>query len=225
MVILLVLIALAARVDAAPLPDPIDLARRYADAITGGGAARPNRAPALALDPMNGDGDADDETGDGELASVDSDSDDDGDERRRAPADDDELASADPAGDDGDDGDRDELRLAIGDDELATAMRGDATGAARLAIDGDDDAVPDGGALAMLDAELDPGDAAARIDALAASSGAGAQEVYEQWMRHHRPSWLGRLDLGVSWRRRKTEPRHAPARSYDEIWLVATWRR
>jgi hypothetical protein len=154
------------------------------------------------------------------------------------------LSSRGDGGDGGGDGDGergegddgDELRLALGGDgELASAIRGgeepsDGDGVARLALgggdDGDDGAVDDGGgALAMLDAELDPGDAAARVDALAASSGAGAQEVYEQWMRHHRPSWLGRLDLGVSWRTRRAEPRHAPARSYNEIWLVATWRR
>jgi len=81
------------------------------------------------------------------------------------------------------------------------------------------------GALAMLDAELAPGDEAAVLDAADAGATAGAQEVYEQWMRHRRPSPWGRLDVGVSWRRRWSAPITAPAYTHDEIWLVATWRR
>ena len=76
----------------------------------------------------------------------------------------------------------------------------------------------------MLDAELAPGDATAGFDAVDAAAPAGSQELYEQGMRHRRPSPWGRLDVGVSWRRRWSAPIHAPARRYDEVWLVATWR-
>jgi hypothetical protein len=81
------------------------------------------------------------------------------------------------------------------------------------------------GALAMLDSELAPGDAAAGLDASDAAAPAGAAEAYEERMRHQRPSAWGRMDVGVSWRRRWSAPRHAPAHEYSELWLVATWRR
>jgi hypothetical protein len=80
-------------------------------------------------------------------------------------------------------------------------------------------------ALAMLDAELAPGDAAAGLDASDAAAPAGAAEAYEERLRHQRPSRWGRVDVGVSWRRRWSAPRNAPARNYNELWLVATWRR
>jgi hypothetical protein len=217
--ILLVLIALAARVDAAPGGDPIDLARRFADAMTGAGRA--GRAPALAADD---DGDDDDDgDGDGDGDGDDDDGDDEEDDDDREP---------DDAADDGDrraelapDGDGAGDRGAIDDDHDTLADL--ATGGDR--DDGDDEppgsALTSSGALAMLDAEQDPGDATAGLDLSHAAASAGAQEVYEQWMRHQRPSWLGRLDVGVSWHRRWSAPLHAPARRHDEVWLVATWRR
>ena len=98
---------------------------------------------------------------------------------------------------------------------------------ASLAL-GEDDAAAGSvgaGALAMLDAELAPGDATAGLDAADAGATAGAEEAYEQAMRHRRPSPWGRLDVGVSWRRRWSAPISAPAYRHDEVWLVATWRR
>jgi hypothetical protein len=79
--------------------------------------------------------------------------------------------------------------------------------------------------LAMLDTgAADSGDVTGEDVSFAAAS-AGAAETYESWMRHQRPSPWGRLDLGVEWRRRWSEPMRSFARRYDEVWLVATWRR
>jgi hypothetical protein len=77
----------------------------------------------------------------------------------------------------------------------------------------------------MLDAEQAPAGAGTGDDASFAAAAAGAEETYESWMRHRRPSRLGRLDFGVAWRTGWTAPRHAPAHRSDELWLVATWRR
>jgi len=111
----------------------------------------------------------------------------------------------------GDDGEVDVAWVSAGPDD------NDAFG---LAADGGDDF--GAGMLAMFDAELDPGDPVAGMDAGAAAAEAGATETYEQWMRHQRPSAWGRLDVGVALRRRWSEPMHAPANTYNEIWLVAT---
>jgi hypothetical protein len=254
LVILLVLIALVARVDAAPGGASIERAIHHADALTGA-------ALAGALDE---DGDEEAEDRAAERAEID-----DGEDAEeiddRGPAAGRDLAGLDgelsPAGeslagqrDDAgepanlalDGGDADALAsLALGEDEVAArsglaldgdeadapvslALGGDdARAAADLALGEDDAAVGSAGpgALAMLDAELAPGDATAGLDAADAGATAGAQEVYEQWMRHRRPSPWGRLDVGVSWRRRWSAPIHAPAYRHDEIWLVATWRR
>jgi hypothetical protein len=108
------------------------------------------------------------------------------------------------------------------------ALDDDGAGAAAGLALGEDDAAAGSagpGALAMLDAELAPGDAIAGLDAADAGAIAGAQELYEQAMRHRRPSPWGRLDVGVSWRRRWSAPMLTPAYRHDEIWLVATWRR
>jgi hypothetical protein len=203
-VILLVLIALVARVDAAPGGDPIDPAIRYADALSG----------AVHAPSVDDGEDEDDDDGADERAALDD------------PEDEEELA------DRGEPADRELAALTGEIAEAEEPLLGDTDevrAPAGLALDDDDDAADAGsagpGALAMLDAELAPGDATAALDAADAAATAGADEVYEQWMRHRRPSPWGRLDVGVSWRRRWSEPIHAPANRYDEIWLVATWRR
>jgi hypothetical protein len=270
LVILLVLIALVARVDAAPAGDPIDLAIRYADARSGAqlGAVHP-----AVLDD---DGDEADEDRAAERAAMDDREDEDR-AVREAPAGRElaartgEVAEVEksllggrgeaggPAGlalDDGDAGESVDLALggdhagaraglALDDDDAGSraslALERDAAGrpmslalddaageSASLAL-GEDDAIEawsaGPGALALLDAELAPGDATAGLDAADAAATAGAGEVYEQSMRHQRPSPWGRLDVGVSWRRRWSAPIHAPAHRHDEVWLVATWRR
>lgn len=209
--ILLVLIALVARVDAAPGGASIGLAMRHADA---------RRAePAGALDE-DGDEDGDEEAE--ERAA------------ERAEIDDGDVGDADALASlalDGDDAGARSGLVLDGDEAdapVSPALGGDDTGApASLAI-GEDDAAAGSagpGALAMLDAELAPGDATAGLDAVDAGAMAGAQEMYEQSMRHQRPSPWGRLDVGVSWRRRWSAPIVAPAHRHDEIWLVATWRQ
>ena len=207
--ILVVLIALVARVDAAPGGASIGLAMRHADARMA--------EPAGALDE---DGDEEAEERAAERAEID-----DGEEAEEAEEAE-EIGDGQPAS----------RGLVARNDEIADeadapaslALGGDDTGApASLAIGEDDAAVGSAGpgALAMLDAELAPGDATAGLDAVDAGAMAGAQEMYEQWMRHQRPSPWGRLDVGVSWRRRWSAPIVAPAHRHDEIWLVATWRR
>jgi len=188
LLVLAALIALVARVDASgAVDDDIDLAIRYADALTSL-TSDPARAPVL--DARNGDEDADE----------DEDADDDAD-------DDDASARQRAEQDDENDDNNDEVATEIGDR--------------------DDGGVSDaeGGQLAMLDAELDPGDTTAGGDAVYAAAPAGAAELYEQSLRHQRPSRWGRLDIGVALRRRWSEPMHAPASRRDEVWLVATWRR
>jgi hypothetical protein len=227
LVILLVLIALVARVDAAPGGASVDPANREADARTGAGRA--------AVVDDDGDEEAEDRAA--ERAEID-----DGEREGEADTADDRAAEGElpgllgeiaPAAESllGDRGDASgPAGLALGDDDGAAGApaslgfedAGDA--AAGLAL-GDDDGAADARALAMLDAELAPGDATAGLDAADAGATAGAQEVYEQWMRHRRPSPWGRLDVGVSWRHRWSEPIHTPAYSHDQIWLVATWRR
>lgn len=210
--ILAALIALVARVDAAGAADEdaagvdedaIELAIRYADALTGI-ASDPARAPTL-------DGfEAFAEDRDDPKAMHRTD--------RRPDNDDDDEDEDDENGED----DR--------DDDQAAAQRASAGDTAvAIEIDRDSQNVePDdaeGERLAMLDAELDPGDTTAGADAVVAAAPAGAAEMYEQSLRRQRPSAWGRLDVGVSLRRRWSEPMHAPASRRDELWLVATWRR
>lgn len=244
--ILLVLIALAARVDAragddAPPADAIELALRFADAITGEAPVdgdegtseddQPDQdidedEPAAdALDPV-GDRAPAELTGGMRWAPV---------RRGRAPEDPviDKGSADGEGGEDGEDGE-DLAVLEVdgggaGDDLARLAIDGDAGELAELA-DGDDGRAgawtdSASGALAVLDAELAPGDAAAGLEAADATASAGAAEVYEQWIRHQRPSRWGRLDVGVSWRRRWSAPLHAAPGRYDEVWLLATWRR
>jgi hypothetical protein len=77
----------------------------------------------------------------------------------------------------------------------------------------------------MLDAGAADAGAVTGDDVSFAAASAGAAETYESWMRHQRPSPWGRLDLGLAWRRRWSEPLSGTSRRYDEVWLVATWRR
>lgn len=240
--ILLVLIALVARVDAAPGGASIDRAIRHADALTG----------AELAGAFDEDGDEEAEDRAAKRADSDDREDEDEDEDQATIADRGPPASSELAAQGGElslaggprPGDRDDAGesaslaldlmrdLALADDAAdapaSLALGGDDAGAAAgLALDDDDAAAGSAGpgALAMLDAELAPGDATAGLDAADAGATAGAQEVYEQSMRHRRPSPWGRLDVGVSWRRRWSAPIHTPAYRHDEIWLVATWRR
>ncbi|TMQ06502.1 MAG: hypothetical protein E6J90_46105 [Deltaproteobacteria bacterium] len=292
--VLLVLIALAARVDAAPAANPIDLAVRYADALTGaeldadGARGLHDRVMRdVRNDDEEEEGDDDEEDEEtaalaGAIGEIDhcADEEEDLDGGGDAHDDDDGRGGSGHRGEDVTAGHEDDIADRILDGNARSTGAGDtsdtvaearggvpaddflagppdedavresnglAEDAARqltenaesalaedaelapaeggelaLATDGDD-AEP--GALAMLDAELDPGEPTAGADASAAASTAGAAEVYEQWMRHRRPSPWGRLDVGVAWRCRWSEPMHAPANRYNEIWLVATWRR
>jgi len=201
LLILLVLVGLAVRLDAAPAADPIALARRYADILTGDDPGDDVRDPdeadeadeATAIAPA---GTA--PTGDAGVRSG----------ARRAASDDDEEREDRAAGEGGAAGES-----AAGDDGLQDPYRGE----------GDPGGEP--GALALLDAEQAPLDATTIEAARTASASAGAAEAYESWMRRLRPSLWGRLDVGVSWRRRWSQPRFAPAVRSDEVWLFATWRR
>lgn len=200
--ILLVLIALVARVDAAPGGATIDRGTRHADALAGA-------EPAGALDAdRDGDGDEEAEERTAERAEIDDgdyaeDADEDVGARPGLVLDREADAPASPVL--GGDDPRAATSLALGEDDVAAGAAGSGT-------------------LAMLDAELAPGDATAGLGAADAGAAAGAQELYEQSMRHQRPSPWGRLDVGVSWRRRWSAPIHTPAHRHDELWLVATWR-
>jgi len=202
-VILLVLIALVARLDAAPGGAAVDPVFE-SDA---GSRAR----QTAVLDEEQDDDDDDDGERDGGDVVADRDGSD------REPTADLDAAGQRAGLDTGDAGAPVDLAP---DDEDADAL-------ADLGL-GEDAAAAGAagaGALAMLDAELAPGDTVAGLDAADAGATAGAEEIYEQWMRHRRPSPWGRLDVGVSWRRRWSAPARTPASRHDEIWLVATWRR
>jgi hypothetical protein len=196
LLILLVLVGLAVRLDAAPAADSIALARRYADILTG---EEPD-------DDVRGPDDANDS------AATD---------RAGTARTDDEAADGDA-----EDG---AWRATTGDEDAPVAGAGAADGDA--AMDGDSVANGGGGrggepgVFALLDAEQAPPDAAAIEAARTAAASAGSTEAYESWMRRLRPSLWGRLDVGVSWRRRWSQPRYAPAQRHDEVWLFATWRR
>jgi hypothetical protein len=255
--ILAALIALVARVDAANAAgaaeaadeaddDAIDLAIRYADALTGIGSD-PRRAPTLdAYDELDESDEVDELDDLDELDEVDDVNGDDATASLRGNAregngdggdDRDAIAAlrSDAREDSDDRGDHDDAtgHLAAADDSLPTIDPNlerdeddDALAVADLDSDGDTENSEIGnGGLALLDAELDPGDAMAGGDAVVAAAPAGAAEIYEQSLRHQRPSPWGRLDVGVSLRRRWSEPMHAPPSRRDEVWLVATWRR
>ena len=83
--------------------------------------------------------------------------------------------------------------------------------------------------LALLDPDPPPGASSTgevtSSGAVTATSLAGAAEDSEAAMRSARSSRWGRLDVGLAWRHRASEPLHAPPHRSDELWLVATWRR
>jgi hypothetical protein len=256
LVVLIVLIALVARIDAAPGGGWVERAIRDAEAL--------NRAGHTVASDEEDDEEAEDRAAErAEIASEDDEgegegaSEDEDDAALRALLGERAYAEARlPGASEGEDDERSGLlgagdapalaglafdaasAPALGDDDAelrallgggdAPALAGlafDAAGAPALGDDGEAGWSGGAGALAMLDAELAPGDAMAELDAANAGATAGAQETYEQWMRHQRPSRWGRLDVGMSWRHRRSEPIHTPAYSHDEIWLVATWRR
>ena len=215
LLILLVLIGLAVRLDAAPAADSIALARRYADILTGerpgddvrgpddgNDNAATNRARTAGTDDEAADGDA----GDGAWRATTGDDDD-------APVTGDGAAD----GDDAMDGD------GVANGDGSRGGDGAADGGSSGGGDGSRGGEP--GVFALLDAEQAPPDAAAIEAARTAAASAGSAEAYESWMRRLRPSLWGRLDVGVSWRRRWSQPRYAPAQRHDEVWLFATWRR
>ena len=238
LVILIVLIGLAARLDAAPSDESIALARRYANILTGEDPDDDDSADTADDDEADGilnggegadgDGGAD---GDDELRSgARTDRDDEMRTGARADRDDETRTGARADGDDalgsGAWADRDgEVRSAWPDrdDELGTGARADDAGGEMRSSGAAAAGLP--GALALLDAEQAPPDIATGLDASAAAATAGAAEGYEAWIRRHRPSLWGRVDLGVAWRQHWSQPRYAPARRSDEIWLFATWRR
>ncbi|HZJ63973.1 MAG TPA: hypothetical protein VFD36_10695 [Kofleriaceae bacterium] len=137
------------------------------------------------------------------------------------------LTGVDPDGDD-DAEDRDDVAdEAAGDcddqdcaDDSPLGDDDDANDSREVALSGSIAGEP----AALEAGAADPGTAAGDDVSFAAAS-AGAAETYESWMRHQRPSSWGRLDLGLAWRRRWSEPMQAMSRRYDEVWLVATWRR
>jgi hypothetical protein len=223
-VILLVLVALAVRLDAAPPggspsadAGAVATAIRYANLLTG--VDRDD-------DPDDDDAaDAVDEAAEGE------------------PHDPDDPDPDDP--DPGDPDDRDErvhsqdvaavhgLAQRSGPDwaalddatddreELAWESDGD-----ELAWQGADDpdaimGTSDGSVLGAMPSEV-PGSETADDASVAAS--AGAVELRDAWTRRATSAW-GRIDVGLTWQRRASEPRFAPPHRTDELWLVATWRR
>jgi hypothetical protein len=72
---------------------------------------------------------------------------------------------------------------------------------------------------------IDAVDATADLDALGIGGIAGSEDWLEAQERHRRPSWLGRIDLSVAWLHRIDLPGDAPAHTFDEVWLLAIWRR
>jgi hypothetical protein len=229
-VILLVLIALAARVDAAPDEASIALAVRYADLLTGDDAG--DRDEPDEPDEPGETGEAE-QAGFADLADLadvadqageatDLDVPSDADPGDPAPG---ASASWDP-----------EPPRAAASEPLAYGAEGARGDPADDLTDDDpagddaptgsgDPAAGGAGSLAMLDAEQAPGDAMAQGDASLAAAPAGASEAYEAWMRQARPPHWGRLDLGLTGRRLWSEPMHAPPHRSLEVWLVATWRR
>lgn len=193
LVILLVLVALAARVDAASSEASIALAVHHADVLTG------------VDDPEDSAATAADHEADGAGADAD-------------------QADADQAAEAGADD------LADADDADAADAHADATDTAAPELGDPDASAPEMGApeahrSLAYDAEQAAAGAILGDDAILGASPAGAIETYEASMRHLRPSRWGRLDLGLSWRRRWSEPMHARPSRLDEVWLVATWRR
>jgi len=219
--ILLVLVALVARVDAAPGEADAAPPVRDAKLLTGTDAANDRRAgqadDANLADEVGEADDADvaDELDDADDADVADDADD-------AREDNPEAVSEDDPGAEGP-GNPDPRDL---DPSAPRALERLVLGA-----DGDDPADGDGatddaaGQLAMREAEQAPAGTSPDDDANAAASPAGALETYEAWIRHPRLSRLGRLDVSLAWRQLWSEPMHTMPHRADSVWLVATWRR
>jgi len=211
-VVLLVLIGLAARLDAGvgvpqdagsnnepgnepgdepgdePSDDLIAVAVRYADILTGASPDHVRDGPGNG--PDDDDDDPDDDPDDPEV---------DDSAAQRADLDPAELAWSDggyarvqPDGDERDDG--------------AIAARGAAIRE-----------------LALQDVEQTRADAT--DDNLRGAASSSDAETHEAWLRLRRSSRWGRLDVGFAWRHQRSEPRFAPPRRTDEVWLFATWRR
>jgi hypothetical protein len=194
--ILLVLVALAARVDAASSEASIALAVHYADVLTG------------VDDPEDSAATAADHEADGAGADADQA---DADQAAEAGADDLALAGAgDTDATDATDADAtDTAAPELGDPDASAPEVG----------------APEAHLSLAYDTEQAAAGATLGDDAILGASPAGAIETYEASMRHLRPSRWGRLDLGLSWRRHWSEPMHARPYRLDEVWLVATWRR
>jgi hypothetical protein len=105
----------------------------------------------------------------------------------------------------------------------ADAVAGDATAVADAADDLA--ALSDLAAASLIDAASAQPGTPGEDDAIAATTGAGASEIYESRVRDRRSPRWGHLDVGIEWQRRERDPLHTPAYRVDEIWLVATWRR
>jgi len=200
-VILLVLIALAARVDAAPGDASITQAIRYANLLTG----------TRDLDDNDEPGDADDAD---DIATSDAASDADSD---AGDAQADDIGITSDA--------RDISDPDAGDPSARAELAYDADRDRDDMGHGDDTTDGNAGQLAMLDAEQAPAGVPTGDDAIMAASPAGAAEAHESWMRHTRPSRWGRLDVSLTWRRLWSAPLHTPPHRSDSVWLVATWRR
>jgi hypothetical protein len=225
LLILLVLIALVAKANAAPEDDAIALAVRYADILTG--VDREDDVDGV-LDERAEDGEDGEDAEDGEGAERGEDA-----ERGERGEDAEDAEGADDAWDaelaglaGGSDG-ADVASFDSGLEAREPLAAGNEDGEAGSDHGGDEGDGTEGnpGQLAMLDAEQAPAGATTGDDASFASASAGAEETYESWMRHRRPSRWGRLDVGVAWRRSWRTPMHAPAYRSNEVWLLATWRR
>ncbi len=228
--ILLVLVALVARVDAAPGEAEGAPLVRDAKLLTGADTPNDRQAgeahDANVADEVDDADDADiaDEVDDADDADIADDVADDtwGDTPEAAREDD--PGALDPGNPDPRDLDPSDSRalerLVFGADD----DRGDRGDRGDLA-DGDGAADDDAGQLAMREAEQAPAGTSPDDDANAAASPAGALETYEAWIRHPRLSRLGRLDVSLAWRQLWSEPMHTMPHRADEVWLVATWRR
>jgi len=220
-VILLVLVAFVARVDAAPGDAPVSPPVREAKLPTG--VEAPDGRPAddaAEADEADDDGDADDaaeaDEADDEIDEIN--------ELHDARIENTGIASegvteafdtenADPS---------DLAPSALQALELLAGGTGDDRGAL---ADDEGAAGDEAGQLALREAEQAPAGTTPDDDASAAAAPAGAQETYEAWIRRPRLSRWGRLDVSLAWRQLWSEPMHTTPHRSDSVWLVATWRR
>jgi hypothetical protein len=237
--ILGLLVALAARVNAAASDDAVELARRYADVLTGEDCADEDSAARASAEPPAG---GDDRKNNDDNDNDDNDDNDDDDcdavrGTRRAGS-----GRADGA----------DVRL----DRVIYQSAAEAAGRARPAdIDDDEpEARVSPGAMASWDADAATAAAAVTdgegdVDGMdgAGTDDPGAREP-TRWPTAERLaagagvpaadgagrddatlSPLGRpasrrLDLGLTWRTRASVPRSTAANRLQEVWLFATWR-